>query len=166
MNPTIAPLVNSPDVYSIEYAYKLVKVANKLGVSSSKIKQLASDELKGHGNQSSTAFKARVVGTAGLVVFSIMALVLLFEGLTSHAATLSVFAAFSGLLARYGYNEAVRAAFAALILREKVNGMSTERIGVFKDNPAIRGCSDTQNMLTKIQEKGAQKSQSATPLAQ
>lgn len=163
MNPTIAPLVNSPDVYSIEYAYKLVKVANKLGISSSKIKQLASDELKGHGNQSSTAFKARVVGTAGLVVFSIMAL---FEGLTSHAATLSVFAAFSGLLARYGYNEAVRAAFAALILREKVNGMSTERIGVFKDNPAIRGCSDTQNMLTKIQEKGAQKSQSATPLAQ
>lgn len=166
MNSIIAPLVNSPDVYSIEYAYKLAKVANKLGITNSQIKQLASDELKNHGNQSGTAFKARVVGTAGLVIFSIMALVFLFNGQTPHAIVLFVIAALSGLFARYGYNETPRAAFAALILREKVNGMSAEQISVFKDNPAIRGCSDTMHMLTKIQEKKAQKSQSATPLAQ
>lgn len=49
---------------------------------------------------------------------------------------------------------------------EPVEPYTRGQNSVFKDSPAIRGCSDTMHMLTKIQEKKAQKSQSATPLAQ
>src|SRR5690606_17535813 len=120
MTQDLSALVNSPDVFSIANAQKLVGIARNLGVPKSQIRQIAEDELARHGNQSGTAFKAKAVGLAGCFMFAAMSLVFIYEGLFPHAILLAAFSFLAGAFYRFGRSETIRAAFATAILRAKV----------------------------------------------
>lgn len=159
----INTLARSDKLFPIARAATLVNFARNQGMTDHQIQAIAEQELSINSSPSLTSFKARVVGVVGLFWIPIMSAFVIHKSgnPVSLGQVLAVAAITLAFFVMYVMGTRTRhpAAFATAVLRARTAPLSVDQISVLKDRPELRSCSDTQRLLSEIQDQ----KRSATP---